>query len=207
MSSSPVSNITTIYKPLDAARYKVIQAELAKRNVEVKLLPDGISRKGDNYTGFKSIFPAVNFRLDKSSKITSFSLSKYKISISTSYKKAGIKQLPSAYGMGTKPLSRNSFLNNLSIFFGLEYNETSLQYHESRHGMYFLYFLYFVELPDFKGKVGMARGEFEKHYKDYKEALKNYETKMNSYNTLSVDCVGTSIDKFKNTNMCSSISI
>ena len=71
--------------------------------------------------------------------------------------------------------------------------QTSLRFHESRHGQDFLDFLRTNPPPTFAGKAGMTVAEFEKAMDDYGKAVKAYHAQMTQYSIKKSDCVGRPI--------------
>lgn len=113
------------------------------------------------------------------------------IEIQTSYAatgpQAGLDPVtaPSAYGRGTTATDRAA-------------GNTSLRFHESRHGEDYLSFLKARPFPTFTGAVGMTERAFKSAGVAYTRAVKDWIAAMGQASLCATDCAGTpDIDQFE----------
>ena len=91
---------------------------------------------------------------------------------------------PSVYGRGTTQTDE---------FRG----DTSLRFHEGRHGLDALQYLREHAPPAFSGRVGMTVAEFTDAIDEYKREILKYDYALSIYSIRETDCPGVSIPKEK----------
>jgi hypothetical protein len=74
--------------------------------------------------------------------------------------------------------------------------DSSLRFHEGRHGADYLRFAREHPAPQFAGRVGMTIPEFRAAVAAYERAIDAYIHALEDYSLRSTDCVGTTIDDF-----------
>lgn len=75
-------------------------------------------------------------------------------------------------------------------------HSTTLGFHEGSHGSAFLDFMRANPAPQFTGRVGMTEAEFVAARRQWNNDLRDYSRRMNAFSLRVVDCVGTTIDQF-----------
>ncbi|MCB0613262.1 MAG: DUF4157 domain-containing protein [Phaeodactylibacter sp.] len=104
--------------------------------------------------------------------------------IQTTYGKDSGPEVPSAYGKGTTEEDK-------------AVGTTSLGHHEGSHGSDYLNFLRNNPYPAFPSGVGMQKDAFAAAVQQYKSAREAYSKKMEAFSAKRTDCIGTSIDEYK----------
>ena len=109
------------------------------------------------------------------------------MTIQTTYGPGVSASSPSAYGRGTTAEDVSA-------------SDTSLGFHEGRHGLDYLAFLAANPFPVFTGTVGMAEADFTDAMNDYRDARLDYQRRIAEHSLEHTDCVGTTIDDHNLTN-------
>jgi hypothetical protein len=77
---------------------------------------------------------------------------------------------------------------------------TTLGFHEGAHGVDIVKFLESNPPPVFGGTVGMTRVEFEAEIARWERANNDYANAIAAFSARTGDCVGTTIDQFRQAN-------
>jgi hypothetical protein len=105
------------------------------------------------------------------------------VTIQTVYKPKVNPDLPSAYGIGTRPEDVGEHKN--------------LRYHEQSHAVDALAYIRDHPIPSFAGNKGMAINDFKVAYKKFKEKITQYFIGLAKSNVENIDCAGKkTIDQF-----------
>jgi hypothetical protein len=133
-------------------------------------------------TKFDITYGAINW-VSTGGHITSFTGPGIpQATIRTTYGPGVTRPSPSGYGRGTTATD-------------VAAGETSLGFHEGRHGLDFVEFLSQDPFPRFLGRVGMTTAQFQSAIIAYESAITRYRERMNRFSELRTDCVGRTIDE------------
>lgn len=175
--------ISTPLKKDEAIMQKDGSAFLKVANVEVKVLPDTVSKnpkmKGA-HTDFTLRIRRPKPTFDKG-KLVGLDTPAIMITIQTTY---GPKVDPagiSAYGKGTTAEDQQA-------------GTTSLRYHEGSHGLDYIQYIK-ENPPSLHTSIGMSRGEYQTALSEFNQLMKNYAKNMNNFSKQRTDCVGSTIDQ------------
>lgn len=206
-----VTTISTLYTASEAADFQSVKTLLATRGIVVRLLPDGISSTGEPDTSLDIDIVPSSYReaytnVDPNDnpnnipiKVISFTKPTFVVTIQSKYVNVPNTTVlnlngASAYGEGTRKTDTGK--------------NTTIQYHESRHGQSFLKFIKNNPFPVFTGKIGMTPDEFKAACDKFEKEKDEYKDKEETNNINAVDCVGEkTIDQYRHTNQCSAISV
>ncbi|MGH8905013.1 MAG: hypothetical protein ACRD0K_00460 [Egibacteraceae bacterium] len=109
------------------------------------------------------------------------------VAIQTTYGPGATRSSPSGYGRGTTPAD-------------VAAGDTSIGFHEGRHGLDLIEFLSQNPFPRFTGGKGMTIEQFKRARTAYYDAIARYRENMDRYATLQNDCVGKTIDQHNREN-------
>ncbi|WDD98156.1 hypothetical protein [Thalassomonas actiniarum] len=159
--------------------------------VNVVFLPDAVSAD-----------PAMANRAQ-----TSFSISAYNINYQasggriTSFTGPGATSITivTTYGGGVSAASTSGYGRGTTAA-DVQAGNTSLGFHEGRHGLDFMQFLNANPFPQFSGAVGMSVQAFEQAMQAYATARQQFNDDMDRFSETNTDCVGTTIDQFNAAN-------
>ncbi len=182
----PTQPITT---PVDetATINKRGAAELKVGEIAVVVLPDGHSQakkmRGKAHTSFKLKWGKFQYESTRGAvtAVTEPVPPPITVTIQTIYGPRAAATDPSAYGRGTTEEDK-------------QVGNTSLGFHEGRHGLDYLAYLKKEPLPAFAGAVGMSVKEFKQAIRAYRAAVAAYTKKMNEQSAAATDCVGEKAD-------------
>lgn len=99
------------------------------------------------------------------------------------------------YGPGVSATSSSGYGRGTTAE-DVQEGNTSLGFHEGRHGLEFVDFLTNDPFPQFTGSVGMSQADFQQAMTDFAAAVRNYRQRMKNASTQSIDCVGTTVDQY-----------
>lgn len=140
--------------------------------------PDGAFRRGPRYSFQRQ------GRLDVVVGITKRAEVKGVLRIQTSYGPGSSPEAISVYGRGTTP--QDQFAGNVTLGF-----------HESCHRQDYLNYLRTAPFPQFRGKVGMSKEDFEAAYLRFDKAVLDYFTTMSEISHRITDETGHKKSTFK----------
>jgi hypothetical protein len=153
-----------------------------RERVKVTILPDqvGITSNGsgaETRIQFNGVeIPGCEF--DSQDRITKIdSLPPIEVIIQTTYRPDLSSDDTSAYGRGTTEQD-------------VKAGNTSLKFHEGSHGSDFIKYLKAHPTPQFKGRVGMTKEQFQQSKDNYIDLFEKYQTSLDSYSKAQTDCVG-----------------
>ena len=159
--------------------------------VDVVFLPDAVSTD-----------PAMANRAQ-----TSFSISAYSINYQasggrvTSFTGPGATTITivTTYGSGVSASSSSGYGRGTTAA-DVQAGNTSLGFHEGRHGLDFMQFLAANPFPQFSGATGMTVQAFGQAMQAYANARQQFNTDMDNFSETNTDCVGTTIDQYNAAN-------
>jgi hypothetical protein len=160
-------------------------ASVSIGGVDATFLPDRRSRsrrmRNRAETNFRFAPMPIRARTGRG-RVTSFTgPGRAHVTIRTTYGPGARRTTPSAYGRGTTAAD-------------IAAGDTSLGFHEGRHGVDYVNFLENNAFPTFTGKVGMTTAEFRAAMAAFRTAVRDYRVRMAQRSLLNTDCVGTTID-------------
>lgn len=154
--------------------------------VRVRILPDRKTKnpkmRGRAETVFNLRWQAPGHRIGRDGRVNKIlGLPSITMTIQTTYGQGVTATSGSGYGRGTTPED-------------IQAGQTSLGFHEGRHGTDFLDYLQNNPLPVFTGAEGMTHREYREAWQEFDRAMHTYRTQMEQYSLHSTDCVGTRPD-------------
>ncbi|WDE10931.1 hypothetical protein [Thalassomonas haliotis] len=159
--------------------------------VNVVFLPDAVSADPAMANRAQTSFSIGAYNINYQSsggRVTSFTgPGATTITIVTTYGGGVSASSGSGYGRGTTAAD-------------VQGGNTSLGFHEGRHGLDFMQFLSTHPFPQFSGAVGMTVQAFEQAIQAYGTARQQFNDDMDSFSESNTDCVGTTIDQFNAAN-------
>lgn len=155
-------------------------AEGEINGVKVVIVPDtkGPVRPGksaETSIGLTYSLPGMNHENGKVVKVNGQATVVFRIH--TQYLPDVKPSSPSAYGKGTTAEDKKA-------------GNTSLKFHEASHGLDAMAYLSANPLPNFTGKTGMTKAQFEKAKADFIKQITAYQAKLLEANKQAVDCTG-----------------
>lgn len=138
---------------------------------------------------------------------TSFSISAYNINYQgsggrvTSFTGPGGTTITivTTYGAGVSAASTSGYGRGTTAA-DTQVGNTSLGFHEGRHGLDFMQFLNAHPFPQFTGAIGMSIQAFEQAMQTYAATRQQFNDDMDRFSETNTDCVGTTIDQFNAAN-------
>jgi hypothetical protein len=150
--------------------------------IEVTIVPDSSQSGAGAKTNITPHFGVVSWQSTGGS-ISSFSgvATPPAVEIRTNYNASVSPITNSAYGRGTTQTDQ-------------ERGNTSLGFHESRHGLNFISFMRDNAPPVFSGAVGDSVADFQTEVTRWDTAKQDYIDDMGAETLSETDCVGTTLD-------------
>lgn len=156
-------------------------------NVEVTVLPDLASADpamaNRARTALASSWSGLAYTTDAQGVVTSFTPAALRVTIQTTYGPGVTAASPSGYGRGTTAAD-------------VAAGDTSLGFHESRHGDDFLQAMHRTPPPAFAGSAGQSEADFLAARAAFGAAATQYFATIEQDSHRATDCVGTTIDQF-----------
>lgn len=154
--------------------------------VRVRILLDRRTKnpkmRGRAETVFNLRWQAPGYRIGRDGLVNKIlGLPSITMTIQTTYGQGVTATSGSGYGRGTTPED-------------IKAGQTSLGFHEGKHGTDFLDYLQNNPLPVFTGTVGMTQREYREAWREFDGAMHTYRTQMKEYSLQNTDCVGTKAD-------------
>ncbi len=151
-------------------------------DLTVTLLPDTTSRArsmvGRAETSIRFSTGRITWRLNRAGIVTRISgPPRPTATIRTTYGRGVSATSPSGYGRGTTVPDRAA-------------GNTSLGFHEGRHGVDMLRYMAANPFPRFAGAVGMTGDEIRAVMEAYRAAIAAYKADLQRVTTENTDCVG-----------------
>lgn len=149
----------------------------------VTILPDRVNPAlGDHaHTSLGMSAPTPGGTVDSSGTVVSVDPTpRIPVTIQTEYPSGTAAAGASGYGRGTTLPDKAS-------------GNTSLRFHESRHGLDFFDFLASNPPPVFGGHAGMSRTEFDRAIADYRHSVDDLGKRAAEFSVRNSDCPGTPI--------------
>jgi hypothetical protein len=181
-----VAGITTPvpYEFNTTSRDNIARGAINGINVEIR--PDAQSTAANMRNRAETTFNfnryRINRRVGRNGNVSSFTgPGAPTLRIVTTYGRGATPAGISGYGRGTTTED-------------VAAGDTSLGFHEGRHGLDFMRYITEHPFPVFTGTVGMAQADFDQAMTDYVAARTQYATDLGRDSVLSTDCVGATID-------------
>lgn len=151
--------------------------------IEITILPDSAQAGSGAETSFSFSHGNIN-GTTRNGVITSFTgPDPSTVTIQTKYNPTMSPGSPSGYGRGTTATDEAR-------------GNTSLGFHESRHGLDFIRYIRDHQPPTFDGAVGDSVADFQAKINDWQQAWQDYSDDMDETSLQNTDCVGTTIDQY-----------
>lgn len=181
---NPKAKTITTPLPGDAAvDPKSGKATMEVGGVKVIFVPDAIGRDPKPKTKFDFSYKYDAKPSQDGRRIESYSGVRVTVHIRTWWVPGITGASPSAYGRGTTSEDVAS-------------GNTSLSYHEGRHGTDYLDYIATHPCPRFQGQVGMSVEDFKAAGQRYKQEWTTYREALEAFSLQQTDCVGITIDDY-----------
>ena len=188
-----VDSLLTVSTPMEEGLTKQIDGSLSVVIGNVTIAVD-VDTRGTTSPNTQAETPSnitvdpaniPSFHYDKANKVDQFAgySPQVKIKVQTTYQSLANRDFTQGYGKGTTPREK-------------ELGATSIRYHEGSHGLDIVRFARANPFPEFTGKVGDTKTEFEQKIKDYVAARAAYAKHLQNFTDVHDECPGTTIDAF-----------
>ena len=186
-------NITTSLPSTATTDPLTGDASAAVNGFDIRLLSDSYGNPNGTETSIDFTWAwgtsGVSYETENG-RITSFTaMQTPTATIQTRYGTDERSSNPSAYGRGTTT-------DDVAA------GNTTLGFHESRHGQDYIDYITANLPPTFTGTVGMRVRSFRAAITAYNSACRRYVRALNRLSLINTDCVGTTIDQFRHTRQC-----
>ncbi len=175
--------------------------EIGLSNLAVSIMPDGtdstLTTPGATKIDFQ--YGAINWINVNGIATNVTGPGPSTATIQTLYRPGVNPNDPSGYGRGTTPEdTRGGTVDSRS---------TTLAFHEANHGLDFLEFLHTHPFPVFTGVSGMTVTQIQTLSAAWRAAIQQYNIDINQFSMQRTHCVGTTIDRFNQTQSPGSTTI
>ena len=175
--------------------------EIGLSNLAVSILPDGIdstlATPGATKINFR--YGAINWINVNGIATNVTDPGPSTATIQTLYRPSVNPNGPSGYGRGTTPEDTRGGT--------VDPRSTTLAFHEANHGLDFLEFLHTHPFPAFTGVSGMTVTQIQTLSAAWRAAIQQYNIDINQFSIQRTHCVGTTIDRFNQTQSPGSTTI
>ncbi|WP_394840094.1 hypothetical protein LVJ94_24725 [Pendulispora rubella] len=189
----PVQNFPGITTPLPPSAQQdpaTKIASLREGQIRIEVLPDAVmtqqevaKTKGAAVTEYKVVRGGIHFRHQNGHVATFSGPGDLVARIQTRYPPTMNRQGPSGYGRGTTAED-------------IAAGDTSVQFHEGRHGADYLRFFREHPAPQFTGRIGMTVQDFNAAIETYIQAVRTYSDDIKKDTSHRTHCVGVTIDQY-----------